>query len=186
MQDYERLINQFFYQFNITIIDKLKEHKNTMSPEFYSVTYRLWNAANSENNGLVIRFSFNETETNLKANISCSYENDALNALCFDGAVFKDELTLGLKCIAFLDKKNISCSGGFLDVSASLHKPSRKIVFGSLSHTIKLYLYHSKTERVDLMIKVNNLVDIELNNLEIETNGISLNDKLDLLAMVFI
>lgn len=186
MQDYERLINQFFYQFNITIIDKLKEHKNTISPECYSVTYRLWHAAKSEDNGLVVRFSFNDNDNVLKAHISCSYANEALAALRFDGAVFKDELALGLKCIDFLDRQKINHSYGLIELSASIHKDSRKIVFGQITHSIKLYRHSCKTECVDLIVRVNHLVDIELENLEIETNGVFLNDKLDLLGMVVI
>jgi len=184
MQDYERLINQFFYQFNITIIEKLKEGKNTISPNCYSVTYRLWNSTKSEDNGLVMRVSFNETDDVLKANICCSYAPEALAALRFDGTVFKDELALGLKCIAFLDSRKIIRSYGLLEVSARMHKASKKIVFGDLTHSIKLYVNRTKTELVDLVVRTNQLIDIELNNLDIETNGVSLNDKLDLLAMV--
>lgn len=186
MQDYERLINQFFYQFNITIIEKLKENKNTISPNCYSVTYRLWNSSKSEDNGLVFRFSFNETDDVLKANICCSYAPQALTALRFDGAVFKDELALGLKCIAFLDSQKLIRSYGLIALYASMHKTSREIVFGHLTHSVKLYVNRFKTELVDLMVRVNQLIDIELNNLEIETNGVSLNNKLDLLAMVVI
>lgn len=186
MQDYERLINQFFYQFNITIIEKLKENKNTISPNCYSVTYRLWNSSKSEDNGLVVRFSFNETDDVLKADICCSYAPEALASLRFDGVVFKDDLALGLKCIAFLDKLQLIRSYGLLELSASLHKASRKIVFGELTHSVKLYVNRTKKELVDLMVLTNQLIDIELNDLDIETNGVSLNDKLDLLAMVII
>lgn len=184
MQNYERLINHFFYHFNITIISKLKEHKNTITSTLYSVSYRVGNAANLENNGLVVRFSFNETDEVLSCVVTCSYDQDSLNALRFDGNVFKDELTLGLKCIDFLKNQKITYSYGLLDLSATMNKKSKEIVFERFTHTINIYIKRLQKEKVNLLVRVNKLLDMELNDLEIETKNIGLNDKLDLLAMV--
>lgn len=186
MQDYERLINHFFYHFNITIIAKLKEQSHRLSPNYYSVSYRVENTANSSNNGLVVRFSFYETDDLLTANISCSYEDSSRSALQFDGAVFKDEIALGLKCMDFLDREQIRHYSPLLETSAVMDKVSRKISFNSFNHTLNVYTSRLKTERLELLSHVNKLLDIQLKNLEIETKNVSLNDKLDLLAMVMI
>jgi hypothetical protein len=183
MLDYERLINSFFYNFNITIITKLEEKKLTISPECYSITYRNDGQAN---NGLVVRFSFIETDNLLKADINCSYSKDALNSLRFDGTIFKNELALGLKCIKFLEHDKIAHSYEFINVSATLNKASGKIVFGDFKHTAYMSLTQFRTKQSDLVLHVSKLVDSRLNALNMETKNVSLNDKLDLMAMIHI
>lgn len=186
MLDYERLINHFFYNFNITIVAKIKEQSHRLSPNCYSVSYRVENTANSNNNGLVVRFSFSETDDLLKANISYSYEDSSRSALQLDGAVLKDEIALGLKCINFLDREQIRHYFPLLETSAVMDKVSRKISFLGFNHTLNVYTSRLKTERLDLLLYVNKLIDIQLKSLVIETKNVSLNDKLDLLAMVMI
>lgn len=184
MTDYERLINHFFYHFNITITGKFKEHKNILSPHCYSVTYRLINASQSMSNGLIIRFSFDENDTTLKANVSCSYGNNVVDVLQFDGAILKDEIALGLKCMDFLDREQIRHYCPLIEMNVFMDKTTRKIVFDKFQHTLNIYMDRASSERLDLIIHVSKLLDKELKNLEIDTKNIDLNDKLDLLSMV--
>lgn len=184
MIDYEQLIQHFFQHFNITITDKLKEQKNILSPHCYSVTYRVDNFLKSRNNGLVIRFSFDENETILKSSISCSYEDSAVDVLQFDGAVLKDQIALGLKCMEFFDREQIRHYCPLIEISAVMDKSTKKTSFDIFSHTINIFINRAQTERVNLLFRANQLIDLELNKLGIDTKNIDLNDKMDLLAMV--
>jgi hypothetical protein len=184
MPDYEQLIQHFFRHFNITITDKIKEQKNILSPHCYSVTYRVENFLKSRNNGLIIRFSFDEHDTILKSNISCSYEDSAVDVLQFDGAVLRDQIALGLKCMGFLDSEKIRHYCPLIEISAVMDKLTKKTSFKIFSHTINIFINRNQTERVNLLFRVNQLIDLQLNKLAIDTRDIDLNDKLDLLAMV--
>lgn len=184
MTHYEQLIQYFFQHFNITITDKLKEQKNILSPYCYSVTYRVENFLKSRNNGLVIRFSFDENESILKSSISCSYDDSAVDVLQFDGAILKEQIALGLKCMGFLDREKIRHYCPLIEISAVMDKSTKKTSFNIFSHTINIFINQKQTERVNLLFRVNQLIEIELNKLSIDTNNIDLNDKLDLLAMV--
>ena len=184
MQDYERLINHFFHYFNVTIAAKLKEQKHTLSPNYYSVSYRSENTPQSSNNGLVIRLSFQETFDIIKSTISCSYESGVRSALQCDGSVFKEQLALGAKCIDFLNREQIRHYSPLVETTAIMDKRSKKISFNEFYHTLNIYTTRLKTDRLNLFDHVNKLVDIQLKILDIEIKNVDLSDKLDLLAMV--
>lgn len=184
MENYKYLINNFFSYFDITIADKLKEQKNILSPHFYSISYRVENVLRSRNNGLVIRFSFDENNTHLKSSISCSYEDSALAVLKLDGAILREQIALGLNCMAFLDRQKIRHYCPLIEISAIMDKTSKKTSFNISSHTINIYISNDKTDRVNLLSHVNNLIEKELSGLDIDTRNLELKDKLDLLAMV--
>lgn len=184
MENYKYLINNFFSYFNITITDKLKEQKNILSPHCYSISYRVANVLRSRNNGLVLRFSFDENNTHLKSSISCSYDDSSLAVLKLDGAILRDEIALGLNCMAFLDRQKIRHYCPLIEILAVMDKTSNKTSFNILSHTINIYISNDKTDRVNLLSHVNNLIERELSILDIDTKNIELKDKLDLLAMV--
>lgn len=65
-----------------------------------------------------------------------------------------------------------------------MDKTSKKTSFNISSHTINIYISNDKTDRVNLLTHVNNLIEKELSGLDVDTKNLELKDKLDLLAMV--
>ena len=161
MQDYEIIINYFFHHFNITFKVPTIQKKTIISTDFYSISYCLNEDPISYANP-IIRFCFLKTDLMLKSTIVFDYNNQ----IEFDSSHLYDKIKLGLKCIDYLNRKSVN--------------------FTDFSNTLLISTSPVKTTRFEIINKVEDLVNIELETLNVDADNINLNDKLDLLGMILI
>jgi len=177
MQDYERLINHFFEHFNITFKVPVIEKKTVLSTEGFSISYCL----KKEPVSSVVKFFFLENDLMLKSTIIFQDHNQ----MKFGSSDIYDKINIGLKCIDYLNRKKIKNFSNIIKITAEMDK-TQLINFTSFSNTILMYISLVKTARFEIIDKVEDLVNIDLEQLNIDSNNINLNDKLDLLGMICI
>lgn len=180
MQEYERIINYFFHHFNITFKVPTIEKKTIISTDCYSIDYCLNKEPISYSNP-IIRFCFFESDLMLKSAIVFNYTNQ----IQFDNSHLYDKIKLGLKCIEYLNRKNIRNYSNIIKITAHMNK-TKLVDFTDFSNTLLISTSPVKVTRFEIINKVEDLVNIELDELNVDADNISLNDKLDLLGMVLI
>lgn len=180
MQDYEIIINYFFHHFNITFKVPTIQKKTIISTDFYSISYCLNEDPISYANP-IIRFCFLKTDLMLKSTIVFDYNNQ----IEFDSSHLYDKIKLGLKCIDYLNRKNIRNYSNIIRMKAHINK-TKSVNFTDFSNTLLISTSPVKTTRFEIINKVEDLVNIELETLNVDADNINLNDKLDLLGMILI
>ena len=83
------------------------------------------------------------------------------------------------------NRKNIKNYSNSIKVEAQMNK-TKSVDFTDFSNTLLISTSPFRKTRFEIINKVEDLVNIELEELNVDADNISLNDKLDLLGMVLI
>lgn len=188
MQDYERLINHFFSYCNVTITARYIEQKIQKSTSEYSILYILRTHPVEGYDKNLVKFNFKEDDKSITMSVNYVYDMKDKHGLSVDGSLLKEQMNFGRKSMLFFENMNIKHYCPIMCVDFFFDKKSKEISFLSFYQTINIFNINKSysSSYVDLEKTMDELTDQELILLHEDPTGMSLDDKLCLLAMVTI
>lgn len=184
MQDYERLINYFFTYCNVTITSRYIERLLKKSKTEYSVSYLLKSHPVDGYNKELVKFDFKEDDDSILMYVSYPYSKDDKYGLSIDGSLLNKEMALGRKSMLFFESIALTHYCPTMCINFKMNKKSKETLFLLVYQTINIRADAYSATLVNLEDAINEITDQELILMHEDPTGMTLDDKLCLLAMV--